>query len=222
MNVENIVKRWCGNMLQTIIRSDSSNREDCARLHFMAGPELYQYIYCNERDKVLKIIEMYFEMPETPCSKQYSYIDVVDDALRGFMLGYPVREIGKMPRSIIFRLGKLVKLCGFSNVVKIVSRALSIIKYFPKLYKNEYFLSNLAVYQEYRGRGVGTGLLEKAEEEAKTMGLEKLSLYVEVDNPGAIRLYEKYGFIKVDEVILPQEFKEHHITGFYKMIKDIK
>jgi ribosomal protein S18 acetylase RimI-like enzyme len=209
-------------MLPTIIRSDSSNREDCARLHFMAGPELYQYIYCNERDKVLKIIEMYFEMPETPCSKQYAYIDVADDALRGFMLGYPVREISKMPRSIIFRLGKLVKLCGLSNVVKIVSHALAIIKYFPKLYHNEYFLSNLAVYQEYRGQGVGTGLLEKAEEEAKAMGLEKLSLYVEVDNPGAIRLYEKYGFIKVDEVILPQEFKEHHLTGFYKMIKDIK
>jgi ribosomal protein S18 acetylase RimI-like enzyme len=188
----------------------------------MAGPELYQYIFCNEKDKVLKIIEMYFEMPETPCSKQYSYIDVEDGAIRGFMLGYPVREIGKMVRSIIFGLGKLMKLCGFFNMMEIVSHTLSIIKYFPKLYKNEYFLSNLAVYQEYRGKGVGTGLLEKAEEEAKAMGLEKLSLYAEVDNPGAIRLYEKYGFIKVDEVILPQEFKEHHVIGFNKMIKDLK
>jgi RimJ/RimL family protein N-acetyltransferase len=65
-------------------------------------------------------------------------------------------------------------------------------------------------------------LLDKAEEEAKAIGLEKLSLYAEVDNPGAIRLYEKYGFIKVDEVILPQKFKEHHLTGFNKMIKDLK
>jgi ribosomal protein S18 acetylase RimI-like enzyme len=209
-------------MSWTIIRPDSRYKEDCARLHFMAGPELYQYIFCNEKDQVLKIIEMYFEMSETPCSKQYSYIGVEDGAVRGFMLGYPVREIGKMVRSIIFGLGKLMKLCGFFNMMGIVSHALSIIKYFPKLYKNEYFLSNLAVYQEYRGKGVGTGLLDKAEEEAKAIGLEKLSLYAEVDNPGAIRLYEKYGFIKVDEVILPQKFKEHHLTGFNKMIKDLK
>jgi ribosomal protein S18 acetylase RimI-like enzyme len=188
----------------------------------MTGPELYQYIFCHEQDQVLKIMEMYFEMPETPCSKQYAYIDVADDAIRGFMLGYPVREIGKMVRSSILGLGKLMKLCGFCNMMKIVSHALSIIKYFPKLYKNEYFISNLAVYQEYRGQGVGTGLLAKAEKVAKAMGLEKLSLYVEVDNPRAIRLYEKFGFIKGDSVILPQAFKEHHLTGFNKMIKDLK
>jgi ribosomal protein S18 acetylase RimI-like enzyme len=219
-----IVKRTVPLTEGTIIRSDSSYKEDCAKLHFMAGPELYRYIYCNENDKVLKIIEMYFEMPGTPCSKQYSYIDVADGAVRGYMLGYPVREIGKMARSIILGLGKLMKLCGFSNMMVIIFHALSIINYFPKLDKNEYFLSNLAVYQEYRGQGVGTGLLEKAEEVAKAMGgLKKLSLYVEVDNPGAIRLYEKYGFIKVDEVILPQEFREeHHFIGFNKMIKDIK
>jgi hypothetical protein len=76
-------------MSWTTIRPDSRYEEDCARLHFMAGPELYQYIFCNEKDQVLKIIEMYFEMSETPCSKQYSYIDVEDGAVR-MSISFPI------------------------------------------------------------------------------------------------------------------------------------
>lgn len=60
-------------------------------------------------------------------------------------------------------------------------------EFFPK-----YHLSYIAVSEKARGRGLGTVLLE----EAIRFTDGDLSLHVETDNEGAIKLYEKFGFEK--------------------------
>ncbi len=52
----------------------------------------------------------------------------------------------------------------------------------------------MGVLKAYRGRGLGTKLLESALEHAKISGLEKVELTVSVANPAAIALYKKFGF----------------------------
>jgi ribosomal protein S18 acetylase RimI-like enzyme len=63
-----------------------------------------------------------------------------------------------------------------------------------KLGTDEYYLSNVAVYPEYRGRGVGATLIAAAEGQAANAGCSAIVLDVETDNAGAIRLYRKLGF----------------------------
>ncbi len=58
---------------------------------------------------------------------------------------------------------------------------------------------SLAVVQAWRGRGVGTRLLNVLIANARKQGLASLSLSVEPDN-GARRLYERAGFRQVDQV----------------------
>ncbi len=58
---------------------------------------------------------------------------------------------------------------------------------------------SLAVVQAWRGRGVGTRLLNVLIANAREQGLASLSLSVEPDN-GARRLYERAGFRQVDQV----------------------
>ncbi|MCX5995993.1 MAG: GNAT family N-acetyltransferase, partial [Chloroflexi bacterium] len=53
----------------------------------------------------------------------------------------------------------------------------------------EYYISNIAIYPEYRAAGIGTKLIFAAEEEAKKGGAERVTLDVEVENTGASRLY---------------------------------
>ena len=53
---------------------------------------------------------------------------------------------------------------------------------------------SLAVDPAYRGRGVGTALLRKAEERAAAMDKRTMSLGVIGENTGAIRLYERQGY----------------------------
>ena len=59
---------------------------------------------------------------------------------------------------------------------------------------DEFVVDSLAVDPAYRGRGVGTALLQKAEERAMSMGKRTMSLGVVGENAGAIRLYERVGY----------------------------
>jgi putative acetyltransferase len=52
----------------------------------------------------------------------------------------------------------------------------------------------LMVAKDYRGRGVGSALLEQAAEWAREAGVRKLELHVFPWNEPAIKLYEKHGY----------------------------
>ncbi len=59
---------------------------------------------------------------------------------------------------------------------------------------NTWYVNVLAVYPEQRGRGVGSRLLERAEQAARDTDRPALSLIVSDANPGARRLYERSGY----------------------------
>ncbi len=59
---------------------------------------------------------------------------------------------------------------------------------------DEFVVETLVVDPAYRGMGIGTALLQKAEERAKSMGKRTMSLGVIGENVGAIRLYERLGY----------------------------
>ena len=52
----------------------------------------------------------------------------------------------------------------------------------------------MGVLKEYRGQGIGSGLLHQALAEARSRGLERVELSVFASNSTAIRLYEKFRF----------------------------
>ncbi len=52
----------------------------------------------------------------------------------------------------------------------------------------------MGILAGYRGRGIGSQLLEKTVEHAWASGLKRLELEVFADNEPAIRLYKKYGY----------------------------
>jgi len=56
-------------------------------------------------------------------------------------------------------------------------------------------IMNIAVHPEYRGDGIGSRILSYMIEEAKTIGIEKMTLEVRKSNNAAQGLYNKYGFV---------------------------
>ena len=55
-------------------------------------------------------------------------------------------------------------------------------------------IGNIAVAENYRGGGIGTALLQKLCEKAKSNGAQKVFLEVRVSNSAAMTLYLKCGF----------------------------
>ena len=60
--------------------------------------------------------------------------------------------------------------------------------------KDEYYLSNIAADSSHRGQGIGTYILENAFNVAEKKGCRRVILDVTLDNVGASRLYERFGF----------------------------
>ncbi len=56
------------------------------------------------------------------------------------------------------------------------------------------YLDDFSVTASYRGRGIGSGLLDLGEEYAARLGLGEIHLHVERDNLAARRLYQRRGF----------------------------
>ncbi|HAY85034.1 MAG TPA: hypothetical protein DCY42_08960 [Chloroflexi bacterium] len=61
--------------------------------------------------------------------------------------------------------------------------------------KNQAFIINLYVDPEFRGQGIGSVLMRKAEEWARLHNLDRIGLSVAVHNRVAVELYEKEGYI---------------------------
>jgi len=61
------------------------------------------------------------------------------------------------------------------------------------------FIAELCCSPEARGQGLGSQFLSQARESAATKGLPRVSLRVFTENVGAVRLYERFGFERIDQ-----------------------
>ena len=74
----------------------------------------------------------------------------------------------------------------------------SIIGYYGFLHiLDELHILNVAVDPPYRGRNVGSALMEHLLERGRTLSVRAVTLEVRESNLPAIKLYEKYGFHSV-------------------------
>jgi ribosomal protein S18 acetylase RimI-like enzyme len=72
------------------------------------------------------------------------------------------------------------------------------------------YISSLAVFDGFRGMGLGTEMLSIARKQARERGLDALSLLVFEQNTGAVKLYEREGFREVDRApVIPHPLIHH-------------
>ena len=72
------------------------------------------------------------------------------------------------------------------------------------------YISSLALFDEFRGMGLGTKMLSIARDQARERNLDALSLLVFERNTGALKLYEREGFLEVDRApVVPHPLIHH-------------
>jgi len=64
----------------------------------------------------------------------------------------------------------------------------------------EYYMDSLAVWPEWRGRGIGMKLMQAQIDKARELGFNKATLLVDPENVNAKRMYRKLGFMDGSEV----------------------
>jgi len=94
-------------------------------------------------------------------------------------------------------------------------------EFFNSRVENSLFLDSIYVKEEFRGKGVGSRLIQLTKEKAKESGFSQLSLMVMNSNSTARRSYERNDF----KIVRHIDVKEHHLMpnkgGIYLLVSDV-
>lgn len=96
-----------------------------------------------------------------------------------------MRQLTESPSATTWIAEKEKELVGFSIVEWSVGQG-----------ESSAYIQTIEVHPDWRGRGIGAELLNRAENSACTAGAEIIGLHVDVENPAAIHLYENRGYAR--------------------------
>lgn len=136
----------------------------------------------KEQRVALDVAEQLYQNPREDYSYKNATITELDGEIAGMMLAYATPS--SAPRNPENR-----PEFDDENVLA------------PYMYleePNSWYICGVAFYPLHRGRGLGTKLMELANEQAKEKNFSSLSLVVLEQNVGAVRLYERLGYGVVD------------------------
>lgn len=182
---------------------------DFARLMVESAPELFRVLFGSG---LYNKLETLYRLKRNLFSYELVRVAETNGKVAGMLLGYGYRTKHRQdPRTgwLMFRYngGRLFRLLpGFLALNRAIGR----------LEPDEFYISNVAVYPAYRGKGLGRRLLEDAGEQARKSGIPKLVLDVETHNHRAKKLYENLGFSVIRETHARAGGRDFR---FYRMVK---
>ena len=83
--------------------------------------------------------------------------------------------------------------------------------------RGEHYISNIAVYPDFRRRGLGAALLRAAEQKALGLNDHTMALETKQTNKNAIALYKKHGYDIAKSIVITLDNNK----AFYRMAKKI-
>jgi ribosomal protein S18 acetylase RimI-like enzyme len=187
-----------------------------ARLIYLSMGVLGKYLFGGLRIPENEILAGLFALEDNRFSWRRADVAERDGEPTGILVSFSARETSH--RNLATGSG-LLKLCGLRDVMRLALRALSIASGIENK-RDEYYIANLAVLPQYQGRGVGSRLLTHAEGKAQEAGTQNVSLIVDTENPGARRLYERFGYQVVFTKARVGSGEDLH-AGYYRMVKEL-
>jgi ribosomal protein S18 acetylase RimI-like enzyme len=137
--------------------------------------------------------------------------------------GQPVGLLVSFPGRLLSRLDRLtgwclLKIMGLSATLRL-ARIQSAYGDLKETEADEFYISNLAVFPDFEGQGIGSRLMAFAEGLARDSGLQKCSLIVAFGHDHACSLYKRLGY-KVQRTFLNSHPKVAEGSGgYHKMVK---
>lgn len=87
---------------------------------------------------------------------------------------------------------------------------------------NSWYICGVAIYPQHRGHGLGTRLMQIANQQARERGFSTLSLVVFDQNQGAMRLYERLGYTVVDQAPVVPHPLIHYQGNALLMLRSVE
>ncbi|AQU80563.1 MULTISPECIES: GNAT family N-acetyltransferase [Planococcus] len=149
----------------------------------------------KEPAAVLEKVEDMIRGENTRHSYRYTYVALVGGNIAGTLVLYHGNQAEALDRHLADQLKKQ----GHNRSIE------------PEAHTDEWYIDTVSVDPSYQGQGIGSKLFQFAEELVSSQGGGKLSLNVDIDKDGAIRLYKRLGYsIAEPWTIIGEPF--HHMV----------
>ena len=161
-----------------------------------------------------EIIARAYLQPDHSYSFQNVTYAEIDKRIVGMVLGFTAEQQDNFSKQPL-RKSAGIQVLRMTVVNILFAPMMRILKTIPA---GDFYILSMAVDGEFRGRGIGSILIDHAEKRAREKGSTRLSLDVSAKNKGAIRLYERCGM-----TIESQWPRQIPIPGvkFYRMAKSL-
>ncbi|TCP65672.1 acetyltransferase (GNAT) family protein [Baia soyae] len=181
-----------------------------AKLNLMALGYMAYAIAGSEEESILEdTFLQLWQLENNRFSYQYAFEAQVNGETLGMIICYPVPVMKRLAWPTFqqaFSYRKL-GLVGYNLLNIRLFHAMAIMK---EGEDDEFHIGTIATLPESRGMGIGTQLLNVAEEQAALQNLVKCSLTVKKENQLGVKLYERIGYRIIGEMNRP---------ALYKMVK---
>lgn len=165
-----------------------ARKEDCAtiaRLYSISSDGVADYVWtqlAEPGENILDVGRRRYEREDSVFSFRNCTIAEVDGKIAGMLVAFPMQvDPAAEPDSDPV-------LAPFSRLEE----------------DGSYYICGVAVFEQYRGRKIGSRFMQLAESRARELGLNKISLIVFEQNEGAWRLYDRLGYREAKrETIVP-------------------
>ncbi len=151
----------------------------------------------EKEEKIIETLEEAICVPDYRYGFNHLYVYEDNGVIGGALAGYP-GEKEPFIDDAWSALAKKHDLIDQSAVFKE-----------KETFSGEWYLDSIVTKQDYRGKGIGTALLNELPRFARADGKRKIGLNCDKANPAAKRLYERLGFQTVGEIILSGHKYEH-------------
>ena len=162
----------------------------------------------------LRALAHWFTATGNRFSYEYTHIVRLQGEVAGLLLCFAGRDATQL--SLACR-HSILKLYGARNLVKLIWRGM-VLGHTREAEKDEFLVAHVAVFDEFRRKGIATKLLEKAVTLAKEEGFSNVVLEVEIGNIPAIECYQRFGFVTQSTTEFGKNASILNCPGYHKML----
>ncbi len=138
----------------------------------------------QEEEAILEVLHYFFSHPDNRLSYENTLIIEIEGNVAGLIVTYLGSDAEQLDGPIVDRLREK------NNNSEITTE--------KEAEPEDFYIDTVSVNPQFWGRGIGTALIEAAQELAISKGHRRISLNVEVENTRAHGLYNKLGYKTVN------------------------
>lgn len=180
-----------------------AKKEECriiAELYSISSNGVANYIWtklAKPGEDILDVGERRYEREDTFFSYKNCTVVEVDGVISGMMVAFPIVADDEVDEDPV--------LAPYSRLEE----------------DNSYYICGVALYPEYRGKGIGHQFMALAKKQAMLEGIHKLSLIVFEDNENALGIYQELGYKEIKRERIVQHPMIQHSGDAILMVQTL-